>query len=641
MDKTIKIFVASSEELKEERRMLAELANSLNTKLEKLGIHVIMEEWENLDASMGVKHKQEEYNDKLRECDMCLVLYWTKFGMYTEMELETAVQQMNAGKNPHKIYVYFKNSDNITPELKEFRDSFPTKYGHFYSPFSNSDTLKAHFLLQFMEYQSKFLQKQKIAEVKDGRVYVDGVEYVDLKNVPFAGNNEDYNSLVNDIKELELDLADMNPSTVRYLQKAEIYQQKKERLAKMESSLWDTAFLITKLCTSKCSERLERAMTLFNAGDNKGALAILNEDEIDKEIKNAKYLIDLGKEGHKKLINCLKQYCLRIQTLKNEDINTIQIIELYKKTIEVARGHVDLEWYKNFLLEFIDYCMTKSLYSQANLYCEECLKMLWYDVGNSKFEFLGNNIADYFRMIANVFRITQNLNRAGEVYSEAIEIFTKTSDSKGLCSCLEDSSWFYLEQGNLENVEHNLKKVLKIRKFIYKDENSIENAMSYARSLLLFGNFLREQGQYNEALSHLKEASRIITPISDKFPNDIESKRNLQASTSYMALILHDLHEWKSAVEYSEQSLSLARKMYKEYPKTYIEDLANELLNAGALQCNIGRYICALKYTNEAISLYKYLEKNNPGVYSEDINLLIKNKHIIESNNEITKKVKQ
>ena len=197
--KTIKIFIASSNELEKERLLMASLANDLSTKLEKVGIQVIAVEWENLDASMGAPHKQEEYNEKLRECDMCMVLYWTKFGMYTKTELDTAYNEKITGKNPQKLWVYFKEIDDPskqpTEELKEFRDSFPTKYGHFYTPFANFDTLKAHFLLQFMEYQSQALQGKSIVEVKDGKVTIEGKEYVNLQNVPFAGNNEEYNNL--------------------------------------------------------------------------------------------------------------------------------------------------------------------------------------------------------------------------------------------------------------------------------------------------------------------------------------------------------------------------------------------------------------------------------------------------------------
>ena len=85
--KTIKIFLASSEELKPERLELADLVENINNVLEKQDITVRLVKWEYLDSSMGPQHKQEDYNDKLRECDICLVLYWTKFGMYTKIRI--------------------------------------------------------------------------------------------------------------------------------------------------------------------------------------------------------------------------------------------------------------------------------------------------------------------------------------------------------------------------------------------------------------------------------------------------------------------------------------------------------------------------------------------------------------------------
>ena len=134
-------------------------------------------------------------------------LYYTYFNNTTQAELESAYQALCEGKNPKKIYVYFKDGDTIPEKLQEFRDSFPTKYDHFYCSFSNIDTLKADFLLQFMEYQSKNLCGSKMLEVNNGKVTLDGKEYVDLKNVPFAGNNEEYNLLLKSIKKTKKLLA--------------------------------------------------------------------------------------------------------------------------------------------------------------------------------------------------------------------------------------------------------------------------------------------------------------------------------------------------------------------------------------------------------------------------------------------------
>ncbi|MCR4566169.1 MAG: hypothetical protein K5651_08810 [Bacteroidales bacterium] len=51
--KKIKIFLASSEELKEERKEVADIVTNLNHILSSRDIFVDLVKWEYLDASMG------------------------------------------------------------------------------------------------------------------------------------------------------------------------------------------------------------------------------------------------------------------------------------------------------------------------------------------------------------------------------------------------------------------------------------------------------------------------------------------------------------------------------------------------------------------------------------------------------------
>lgn len=51
----------------------------------------------------------------------------------------------------------------------------------------------------------------------------------------------------------------------------------------MERSLLETAQLITRLSTTVSSARLAEAIRLFEQGDNKGADAVLNLVEIDRD----------------------------------------------------------------------------------------------------------------------------------------------------------------------------------------------------------------------------------------------------------------------------------------------------------------------------------------------------------------------
>ena len=153
--KTIKVFIASSEELKMERLEFTDMIQQLNRILRPRGVEIEPIKWEYLDASMGTLHKQEEYNQELKTCELCLVLYWTRFGDYTKSELDTAYLELCAGHNPKRLYIDFKETEEITPELKAFKESFVTEYGHFYCRFENVDTMKLNFLLQFEAYPNK------------------------------------------------------------------------------------------------------------------------------------------------------------------------------------------------------------------------------------------------------------------------------------------------------------------------------------------------------------------------------------------------------------------------------------------------------------------------------------------------------
>lgn len=261
---------------------------------------------------------KDDFQEKISDKDLCLTLYYDTFDASTQTELETAYQSLCEGKNPKKIYVYFKDGETVPEELQSFRDSFPTKYGHFYCSFSNIDTLKADFLLQFMEYQSKNPGSDKILEVTNGKVTIDGREYVDLKNVPFAGSNEEYNLLLRSINKTQKLLAITEVDDPEYADYAAELQEMKEKLSKMETNLWDTALMITRLSTTKCSERLKRAMDLFSTGDNKRAQAVLNEEEIEHDVEHNLHLMQLGEEGKNGLKINIDEYRLKIKTLENE-----------------------------------------------------------------------------------------------------------------------------------------------------------------------------------------------------------------------------------------------------------------------------------------------------------------------------------
>jgi hypothetical protein len=149
--KTIRIFLASSEELKPERLFIAELITKLNYHWAEYDISLRLIKWEYLDSSMGAQHKQEDYNDYLRQCDMCVVMYWTKFGMYTEIELETAYKLFTSDGNLKLMAVMFKDGGDVTPILHDFRQKYEAKHPELCHTFMDKSHLRLLFTQQVIQ----------------------------------------------------------------------------------------------------------------------------------------------------------------------------------------------------------------------------------------------------------------------------------------------------------------------------------------------------------------------------------------------------------------------------------------------------------------------------------------------------------
>lgn len=140
----MKIFLASSNELNREREYLASLVFYQGRLLHDMGIgqRVELVKWEYLDSPMGPLHKQEEYNRELAACDMVFVLFWRRFGEYTEEEFRMALEGMRNRQRPRRIAVMFKNDGSeVEDGLAAFRNSLMAGNGLDVMEFGNDDEL--------------------------------------------------------------------------------------------------------------------------------------------------------------------------------------------------------------------------------------------------------------------------------------------------------------------------------------------------------------------------------------------------------------------------------------------------------------------------------------------------------------------
>lgn len=151
--RTIRIFVASSNELKEDRVQFELFIGRQNNHLHLKGLRLEVVQWEYFKDSISTTRLQDEYNEALRQSDMVLCLFYTKVGKYTSEEFYTAYEIFKAQGRP-RIWTYFKNASidvgSITNEINTLLD-FKKKLGdlgHFYTEYTSIDNLIVKYRAQ-------------------------------------------------------------------------------------------------------------------------------------------------------------------------------------------------------------------------------------------------------------------------------------------------------------------------------------------------------------------------------------------------------------------------------------------------------------------------------------------------------------
>ncbi len=151
MSRTIKIFLASSGELKDDREKFEQLIGRKNKTLNKNDRFIELVIWEDFIDAMSKTRLQEEYDKAVRDCDIFLMLFSTKVGPYTREEFETAFGQFQESGKPW-IHTYFKTApvrlSEIPPEdiqsLLDFQRRLK-ELGHYLTNYENNDDLENQF----------------------------------------------------------------------------------------------------------------------------------------------------------------------------------------------------------------------------------------------------------------------------------------------------------------------------------------------------------------------------------------------------------------------------------------------------------------------------------------------------------------
>ena len=157
---TIRIFIASSFELYQDRTEFREFLSVENDRLHKKGVYLELVQWEHFLDSVSQTRLQDEYNEELKKSSIVICLFFTKAGKYTQEEFDTALQHFKETGKPI-IYTYFKTGvpeldpgDERNQDLIKFKKRLGD-IGHFYTSYKSIEDLKYQFRKQLDRLEDK------------------------------------------------------------------------------------------------------------------------------------------------------------------------------------------------------------------------------------------------------------------------------------------------------------------------------------------------------------------------------------------------------------------------------------------------------------------------------------------------------
>jgi len=117
--KTIKIFLASSGELKEEREKIALFIAQENKILVKEELFLELVVWEYLLHSFTNERIQNYFNEEMIKCDIVIALFYKQVGQFTKEEFDLAYDNFKKGNQIKNIFVFFKDDHISISEVSE------------------------------------------------------------------------------------------------------------------------------------------------------------------------------------------------------------------------------------------------------------------------------------------------------------------------------------------------------------------------------------------------------------------------------------------------------------------------------------------------------------------------------------------
>ena len=624
--RTIKIFLASSEELADERIRFGDFIRTLDDTYEQRGFRIKLIKWEDLPKGNDGRPTQETYNEYVRQCDLFVSLFYTKAGEFTLEEYNVAKQtQCELGKPT--IYVFLRVLDKGEKEdktLTDFKQNVLGTVKHYWTNYESSDALQLKFVMDLLKVENKRLEDFK---VENGIVNWVNIPVARMDNLSFASGNKDYQRMSQRLQELPEEIADArqlsddHPEVGRYRDKLQklLDEQNalKQELAVQQTLLLDTAIRIAQAQGDEITDSMRRATEAFEAGDVTKANEILDQaeqqgDRMYEEYLNNKSLQQWRQSLHKTIDELLQQTSMVMADVTVPIEQRIQKAhDLYRKADERAANTLyDKAKYAKLLFDYADFLYKYGKYKESE-------KIYQRQIAHSE-ELYGNENADTatsYNNIGLVYKNQGDYDKALECYFKALEIWEKVlgKEHPDTSISYNNIGAVYDSQGDYAKALEYYFKALEIREKVLGKEHP-DTATLYNNIGLVYYN----QGDYDKALEYHFKALEIREKVLGKEHPDTATTFN------NIGLVYDNQGDYAKALKYYSKDMEICEKVLgKEHP-----DTASSYNNIGGVYDSLGDYDKALEYYFNALEIQeKVLGKEHPdtALSYNNIGLVYKN----------------
>ena len=646
--KTITVFLASSNELNNDRNSFQAFIAKLDDIYEPRGIRIKCRRWEDFPAYCTGERTQDVYNKTVRSCDMCICMFHKEAGQYTIEEFEQALDEYRTNHSHPKTFVYIRalvEGEVETDELKAFKDQLFKSIGHYWCNYASDDSMNLHFVMQLERLipdMGLSAGDSSQLKVEEGNVTLQGIKIADYTNLPFAAANPEYCNLKEKYAQLDKDITQLRAlgidDTHDLLREKVIDRQKcHEQIINMEKQLLDMAFQVNKSISSNSpmSERKRLAIEMFEQGNIKGVINVLNEEDMASEAKQAeleiargRQLVESGKELIAKGIQTIQaqveDHILRAKALMLDFDNSDRFslaCNAYERAVELTRNHLSQAELADRLNDYYCFLHENNQYTKCEAYIEESVSIR-ADLCREDPETYEPDLAASYNNLANLYSDTQRFQESEAMYKLALAIRQRLAKANplayepDLAQSYNNLAILYRATRRFQESEAMHKSALVIRERLAKANPQAyepDLATSYNNLAILYSDTQR----FQESEAMYKSALAIYERLAKANPQAYEP--DLAASYHNLALLYSATQRFQESEEMYKSALAIRERLAKANPEAYELDLSGSYNNLGTLYSDTQRFQESEEMYKSAIAIRERLAKANPQAYEPDL----------------------